>query len=51
MQGQLRVIALIASSEGRYDFPDANLNQLVGFVPRSFEEWLQAAWTGHVSPV
>jgi hypothetical protein len=48
MQAQLRVIALIASTEGRYDFPDAQLNQLVGVVPRKFPDWLQAAWMGHV---
>lgn len=48
MQGQLRVIALIASAEGRYDFSDAHLNQLIGIVPRPFQDWLQTAWMGHL---
>lgn len=50
MQGQLRVIALIASAEGRYDFPDAHLNQIIGIVPRSFQDWLQTAWMSHLQP-
>lgn len=46
IQGQLRVISLIASAEGRYDFPDAHFSQMVGIVPRRFQDWLQMAWTG-----
>ena len=48
MQGQLRIITLLASLEGRYDFVDLNLNRLVGFTPVGFQTWLQTAWAGQV---
>ena len=50
MQGQLRIIALIASTEGRYDFTDVNLNAMVDFTPTRFEDWLRTAWSGHLTP-
>lgn len=51
MQRQLRIIALIASTNGRYDFTDANLNRLTGLTPTPFQEWLQAAWAGQSFPM
>lgn len=50
MQGQLRIIALIASTEGRYDFTEANLNSMVDFTPTRFRDWLRTAWWGHLTP-
>lgn len=46
MQGQLRIISLIATSEGRYDFADPDLNTLVPFKPTPFQLWLRLAWQG-----
>lgn len=51
MQGQLRIIALIASTEGRYDFTEANLNGMVDFTPTRFQDWLRTAWWGHFTPL
>lgn len=48
IQGQLRVISLIASGEGRYNFPDANFSELVGIVPIKFQDWLRTMWTGQL---
>lgn len=51
MQGQLRIIALIASTEGRYDFTEANLNGMVDFTPMPFRDWFRTAWWGHLTPL
>lgn len=51
MQGQLRIITLMASLEGRYDFEDTNLNRVVSVVPTDFKTWLQRAWAGQFTPL
>lgn len=49
MQGQLRIISLIATTEGRYDFT-TDLNGLVPFTPTPFQLWLRLAWAGQFTP-
>lgn len=39
---------LIATMDGRYDFPVANLNSMVNFQPVRFRDWLQLAWQGQL---
>jgi hypothetical protein len=34
----------MATAEGRYDFVNTNLNQLVGIRPESFRDWLMRVW-------
>ncbi|MCJ1343491.1 hypothetical protein MMC31_001685 [Peltigera leucophlebia] len=50
MQGQLRIISLIATTEGRYDFTAPDLNSLVPFTPTPFQLWLRLAWAGQFTP-
>ena len=50
MQGQLRIISLIATTEGRYDFTASDLNGLVPFTPTPFQIWLRLAWAGQFTP-
>lgn len=50
MQGQLRIISLIATTEGRYDFTAPDLNGLVPFTPIPFQLWLRQAWAGQLAP-
>lgn len=38
----------MATGEGRFDFTDANLNNMVSVIPESFEQWLHNAWRGHL---
>ncbi|KAJ0330841.1 hypothetical protein COL5a_003146 [Colletotrichum fioriniae] len=35
---------LIATADGRYDFRQANLNEVVDFRPVSFRSWLESNW-------
>ncbi|KAI4254283.1 MAG: hypothetical protein L6R42_007264 [Xanthoria sp. 1 TBL-2021] len=44
IQQQLRVITLMATANGRFDFASPNLNSLVAVTPTSFQAWLQEAW-------
>jgi hypothetical protein len=39
-----RIIHLIVTAEGRYDFGNVNLNSLVSVTPQRFREWLAHAW-------
>lgn len=39
-----RVHHLIATAEGRFDFINTNLNQLVTFRPEGFRDWLVRVW-------
>jgi hypothetical protein len=39
-----RIVHLIVTAEGRYDFNDVNLNSLVSVTPQRFREWLAEAW-------
>jgi len=41
---QLRVHTLVATASGRYDFANANLNNMVDVTPTRFGQWLRAAW-------
>jgi len=42
---QIRVHALLATAEGRYDFADRNLNDRFPHVRTvSFEHWFRAKW-------
>lgn len=50
MQGQLRIISLIATTEGRYDFTAPDLNDLVPFRPTRFQLWLRLAWAKQLTP-
>ncbi|MCJ1402279.1 hypothetical protein MMC11_005499 [Xylographa trunciseda] len=43
-----RVHLLIATSEGRFDFEDANLNGMIDFTPIRFQDWLPTAWAGEL---
>ncbi|KAI4108541.1 MAG: hypothetical protein L6R37_000977 [Teloschistes peruensis] len=47
IQQQLRVISLIATANGRFDFATANLNTMVNVTPKRFQTWLQEAWADH----
>lgn len=42
---QWRLRHLIATLEGRYDYSQANLNELVSIQPKSFASWLYTAWS------
>jgi hypothetical protein len=42
---EARVHHLIATAEGRYDFVNTNLNQLVSLRPESFRDWLIRVWS------
>ncbi|KAL8673799.1 MAG: hypothetical protein Q9168_001764 [Polycauliona sp. 1 TL-2023] len=44
MQQQLRVISMMATAAGRFDFASPNLNALVDVTPTRFQAWLQEAW-------
>ncbi|KAL8752646.1 MAG: hypothetical protein Q9199_005605 [Rusavskia elegans] len=44
IQQQLRVITLMATANGRFDFASPNLNSLVAVTPTRFQAWLQEAW-------
>ncbi|KAL8994720.1 MAG: hypothetical protein Q9169_005384 [Polycauliona sp. 2 TL-2023] len=44
MQQQLRVISMMATASGRFDFAAPNLNALVDVTPTRFQAWLQEAW-------
>ncbi|KAI4223740.1 MAG: hypothetical protein LQ349_007369 [Xanthoria aureola] len=44
IQQQLRVITLMATASGRFDFASPNLNSLVAVTPTRFQAWLQEAW-------
>ncbi|KAI1362127.1 hypothetical protein F5Y08DRAFT_284050 [Xylaria arbuscula] len=35
---------LLQTADGRYTFGDTNLNELVGFEPMSFRQWLSRVW-------
>ena len=41
---EIRVHHLITTAEGRYDFVNTNLNQLVTIRPESFRDWLVRVW-------
>ncbi|OCT48174.1 NmrA-like family protein [Cladophialophora carrionii] len=42
---ETRVHHLITTAEGRYDFVNTNLNQLVSVRPESFRDWLLRVWS------
>lgn len=42
-QQKIRVHMLMATGEGRFDFDNPNLNDLVGLSPVPFTEWLPTA--------
>ncbi|ETI20290.1 hypothetical protein G647_08324 [Cladophialophora carrionii CBS 160.54] len=42
---ETRVHHLITTAEGRYDFANTNLNQLVSVRPESFRDWLLRVWS------
>lgn len=42
---EVRVHHLIATAEGRFDFVNTNLNQLINFRPEGFREWLVRTWS------
>ncbi|KAL8913776.1 MAG: hypothetical protein Q9171_001510 [Xanthocarpia ochracea] len=44
IQQQLRVISMIATASGRFDFATPNLNSLVDVTPTRFQAWLQEVW-------
>ncbi|KAL8765492.1 MAG: hypothetical protein Q9209_007463 [Squamulea sp. 1 TL-2023] len=44
IQQQLRVISLMATASGRFDFATPNLNSLVDVTPTGFQAWLQESW-------
>ena len=44
-QRETRVHHLISTAEGRYDFVNTNLNQLVTIRPERFRDWLVRVWT------
>ncbi|KAL8947061.1 MAG: hypothetical protein Q9222_006620 [Ikaeria aurantiellina] len=47
IQRQLRIISLIATANGRFDFQTPNLNTMViAVAPKGFQTWLQEAWQG-----
>lgn len=39
-----RILHLIVTAEGRYDFTNANLNSMVSVTPQRFRDWLAHAW-------
>lgn len=39
-----RILDLIVTAEGRYDFGNVNLNSMVNITPQRFREWLPHAW-------
>ncbi|KAL8897532.1 MAG: hypothetical protein Q9192_002524 [Flavoplaca navasiana] len=47
IQQQLRVITMMATASGRFDFASPNLNALVDVTPTRFQAWLQEAWEDH----
>lgn len=47
IQQQLRVITMMATASGRFDFASPNLNALVDVNPTRFQAWLQEAWEDH----
>ncbi|KAL8687281.1 MAG: hypothetical protein Q9218_006503 [Villophora microphyllina] len=47
IQQQLRVISLIATANGRFDYANANLNTMVDVTPKRFQTWLQEVWADH----
>jgi hypothetical protein len=42
---ETRVHHLITTAEGRYDFVNTNLNQLVTVRPESFRDWMLRVWS------
>ncbi len=42
---EARVHHLITTAEGRYDFVNTNLNQLLTMRPESFRDWLLRVWS------
>ncbi|KAI4249442.1 MAG: hypothetical protein LQ352_005647 [Teloschistes flavicans] len=47
IQQQLRVISMMATANGRFDFANANLNTMVDVTPKRFQTWLQEVWANH----
>jgi hypothetical protein len=43
---EIRTHHLIATAEGRFDFVNTNLNQLVTVRPERFRDWLVRVWSG-----
>ena len=39
-----RIVHLIVTAEGRYDFSNVNLNSIVNVTPQRFREWLSHTW-------
>jgi hypothetical protein len=39
---------LAATAEGRFDFPNTNMDGLVDFKPMPFADWLIMTWDGKV---
>lgn len=42
---ELQLHHLVATAEGRFDFAEPNLNQLLNLRPESFREYLTRAWS------
>ena len=42
---QLQLRHLVATAEGRFDFAETNLNQLLNFHPESFRDYLVRVWS------
>lgn len=43
---EVRLRQLIATAEGRLDFANTNLNQMIAFRPERFRDWLARVWIG-----
>lgn len=41
---EARLHHVVATSEGRFDFPETNLNDLLTFRPEKFRDWLTRVW-------
>lgn len=39
-----RIMHLIVTADGRYDFNNVNLNSIVSVTPQRFREWLSQVW-------
>jgi hypothetical protein len=39
-----RIMHLIVTADGRYDFNNVNLNSVVSVTPQRFREWLSQVW-------
>lgn len=42
---QLQLQHLVATAEGRYDFAETNLNQILSLRPESFRDYLIRVWS------